>query len=251
MASDPRQPGPNTRISNWRGAVSGVYTPVHAAGSQGQQVMKDFREQARVTAFLRNALAESPQGVLKLEAMARREALLGEHQRITHARPFKRAKHSLRIKSVRAGFGTNGAWRWELPCDRDGARQPVRAERCRPVDWVEGVDRLNDYRPPTDIPRHRWRQFVSDCQSFLNSSENWAERAAELSWDARALFGCHRNYPLMHLGSAGLLWAINGGKLLELHRDWAAIEIPVNRSQRIFSRRDVAAGKVSLPWDRA
>jgi hypothetical protein len=90
----------------------------------------------------------------------------------------------------------------------------------------------------------------SDCQSFLNSSENWAERAAELGWDARALFSCHRNYPLMHLGSAGLLWAINGGKLLELHRDWAVIELPVNR-QRTFNRRDVAAGKVTLPWDRA
>jgi hypothetical protein len=25
----------------------------------------------------------------------------------------------------------------------------------------------------------------------------------------------------------------------------------VNRSPRIFSRRDVAAGKVTLPWDRA
>jgi hypothetical protein len=56
---------------------------------------------------------------------------------------------------------------------------------------------------------------------------------------------------LMHLGSAGLLWAINGGKLVELHRDWAAIHRPANRSQRIFSRRDVAAGKVILPWDRA
>jgi hypothetical protein len=62
-------------------------------------------------------------------------------------------------------------------------------------------------------------------------------------------FGCHRNYPLMHLGSAGLLWAINGGKLVELHRDWAVIELPVNR-QRTFNRRDVAAGKVALPWDR-
>jgi hypothetical protein len=91
---------------------------------------------------------------------------------------------------------------------------------------------------------------VTDCQSFLNSSENWAERAAELGWDARALFGCHRNYPLMHLGSAGLLWAINGGKRLELRRDWAVIELPANR-QRTFNRRDVAAGKVTLPWDRA
>ena len=56
----------------------------------------------------------------------------------------------------------------------------------------------------------------------------WAERAAELGWNARALFGCHRNSPLMHLGTAGLLWVINGGKLLELHRDWAIIELPVN-----------------------
>src|SRR5215467_13595353 len=145
--------------------------------------MKDLRRQARVTAFLRSALAEAPQDVVKLEAMARTEGLLGDRQRITHAKPYKRVKYSLRIRSGRASFGTNGGWRWELPCDRDGAStaspvasQPVRAERCIPVDWVEGVDRLNDYPPPTDIPRHRWRQFVSDCQSFLNSSENWAER---------------------------------------------------------------------------
>ena len=30
IAFGPRQPGPVCRISNWRGAVSGVYTPVHA-----------------------------------------------------------------------------------------------------------------------------------------------------------------------------------------------------------------------------
>jgi hypothetical protein len=146
--------------------------------------MKDLRGQARVTTFLRKSLAEGAQDVRKLEAMARTEGLLGERQRITHAKPFKRAKHSLDIKSVRAGFGSSGGWRWELPCDRDGAsaaspidRQPVRTERRVPVDWVEGVARLNDYRPPTDVPRHRWHQFVSDCHGFLNSSENWAERA--------------------------------------------------------------------------
>ena len=219
--------------------------------------MKDLRGHARVTAFLRKSLAQGAQDVLTLEAVARTDGLLGDRQRITHAKAFKRAKYSLRIRSVRAGFGPNGGWRWELPCDRAGAStpspvasQPVRAERRIPVGWVEGVARLDDYPPPTDVPGHRWRQFVSDCQSFLDPSENWAERAAELGWDARALFGCHRNYPLMHLGSAGLLWAINGGKLLELHRDWAVIELPVDR-QRTFNRRDVAAGKVILPWDRA
>jgi hypothetical protein len=40
-----------------------------------------------------------------------------------------------------------------------------------------------------------WRQFLGDCNNFLASSENWAERAAALGWDAPALFGyCrHRN----------------------------------------------------------
>src|SRR5689334_4844729 len=102
--------------------------------------------QARVTTFLRKSLAEGAQDVRKLEAMARKEGLLGERHRITHAKAFKRAKHSLDIKSVRAGFGPNGGWRWELACDRDGAsaaspitRLPVRAERRVPVDWVEGV----------------------------------------------------------------------------------------------------------------
>src|SRR5262244_2605031 len=125
--------------------------------------MKDLRRQARVTAFLRKSLAEGAQEVLTLEATARTEGLLGERQRITHAKPFKRGKHSLRIRSVRAGFGPNGVWRWELPCDRDGAStaspvasQPVRAERCIPVDWVEGVDRLDDNAPAIDVPRHRW-----------------------------------------------------------------------------------------------
>jgi len=150
--------------------------------------MKDLHRQARVTAFLRKSLAEGAQEVLTLEATARTEGLLGERQRMTHAKPFKRSKHSLRIRSVRAGFGPNGVWRWELPCDRDGAstapaitREPVRAERCIPVDWVEGVERLNYYRPPTDAPPHRWRQFVSDCHSFLNSPENWAEARCDSS----------------------------------------------------------------------
>src|ERR1700747_783647 len=104
--------------------------------------MKDLRRQARVTAFLRKSLAEGAQDVLKLEAMARTEGLLGERQRITHAKAFKRAKHSLPIKSVRAGFGRSGGWRWELPCHRDGAsaaspieRRPVYAERRVPVGW--------------------------------------------------------------------------------------------------------------------
>jgi hypothetical protein len=39
----------------------------------------------------------------------------------------------------------------------------------------------------------------------------------------------------MYLGKAGLLWQVSGGKIIELHRDWAMIDHPVNRSPRTFS----------------
>jgi hypothetical protein len=69
-----------------------------------------------------------------------------------------------------------------------------------------------------------------------------------LGWDAMALFGCAPKRPLDYSGSAGLLWAIKGGRLVELHRDWALIDIPVQGSKRIFSRRNVDPAKITFPW---
>ena len=62
---------------------------------------------------------------------------------------------------------------------------------------------------------------MDECKEFLSPSEKWAERAARLGWDAMALFGCAPKQPLDYSGSAGLLWAITGGRLVELHRDSA------------------------------
>src|SRR5262249_45361012 len=99
-----------------------------------------------------------------------------------------------------------------------------------------------------DVPRHRWQQFVTDCTNFMSPSERWAERAARLGWDVMALFGCAPRRPLDYSGSAGLLWAINGGRLIELHRDWAVIDVPVHATRRVFSRRCIDEAKISLPW---
>jgi hypothetical protein len=79
-------------------------------------------------------------------------------------------------------------------------------------------------------------------------TEQLASRAAELGWDVMVLFGCAPKRPLDYSGSAGLLWAINGGRLLELHRDWAVIELAANGSRRVFELRRVDAGNVTLPW---
>jgi hypothetical protein len=211
--------------------------------------------EAVVAEFLRDVLAGDALGVHKLEVMARGAGLLGEHQSITHIRVFKRAKKSLGIRSFRAGFGARSEWRWQLPRQSEGSPKTdsgtARERRGPiPIDWVRGVACLDPDRPPNDVPRLRWRQFVGDCKNFLSSSENWANRAAGLGWDAMALFGCAPKRPLDYLGRAGLLWAINGGKLLELHRDWAVIDVPVHGSQRTFSRRNVDAAKITLPWAR-
>jgi hypothetical protein len=82
----------------------------------------------------------------------------------------------------------------------------------------------------------------------MSSSENWAERAAELGWNDLTLFGCRGTRPLEHPGSAGLLWAVNGGKLAELHRDWAVIERSGDKSRHLYHRRVAHGANVTLPW---
>jgi hypothetical protein len=127
------------------------------------------------------------------------------------------AKKFLGIRSVRSGFGDEGKWFWRLerrpasPVSHPlaqplagrvssedtyaGALEEVPADvrpRRIPSSWIDGVARLEHHRPLTDIPPHRWRQFLSDCNKFLTGGENWAGRAAELGWNAASLFGCRR-----------------------------------------------------------
>jgi hypothetical protein len=56
--------------------------------------------EAAIAKFLRDALARDDVGVPTLEVMARRAGLLGEHQRITHAKLFRAAKKNLGIIRV-------------------------------------------------------------------------------------------------------------------------------------------------------
>src|SRR3981081_568377 len=70
--------------------------------------------EAHVVKFLRAALRERARAVNKLEVRPRGAGLLGEGQRITHAKVFKKAKKSLGIRSVRNGFGDAGEWLWRL-----------------------------------------------------------------------------------------------------------------------------------------
>jgi hypothetical protein len=231
------------------------------------------RSSSPIVDFLQRALVGGAVGVPELEVKARTVGLLGERQQIQHAKAFTKAKKALGIRSIRDGFGRGGKWAWLMPpqaapeigpvANSDLAtniQRPVRDSE--PPDksfaasespsvvqqWLEGVQRLDYVRSLLAVPPIRWQLFLGDCHSFLNSSENWAERAAALGWGALALFGCHRTRPLEHLGSAGLLWAINGGKLVELHRDWAVIERGKDKSRQIYHRRRQDRTIVASPW---
>ena len=195
-----------------------------------------------VVKFLRAALAERARAVTRLEVQARAAGLLGEHQPITRAKRFQQAKRHLGIRSVRNGFGSQGRWLWVLKAERR------LRERRFPLEWEVGVGCLEYDRPPADVPSPRWRRFIDDCHSFLAAPGTGAERAAQLGWNAQALFACHRTRPLMYLGTAGLLWAINGGRLVNMYRDWAVIEGPADGSRRVFHRRQMDAANVTLPW---
>ena len=230
-----------------------------------------------VTEFLLNVLAGGSIGVPKLEALARSSGLLSEGQRITHAKVFKQAKKSLGIRSVRDGFGSGGAWTWVL--DQQSSQTPtkgadlpvtqtvvseIHVEAAKevsakdsidiasgisrvPIGWIVGVEALERRSPPTDVQPHRWERFVHDCVNFLAAKENGAERAATLDWDDLALFAA-RTRPLDHQGSAGLLWHVNGGRIVELHRDWAVIERAEDRSRHLHHRRRPDPRTVTLPW---
>jgi hypothetical protein len=228
---------------------------------------------AAASEFLEQALANGALDVAELEAMARAVGLLGKRQQIQHAKPFKKAKKSLGIRSIREGFGSTGKWAWLLPAkpvksakkETDRTNDVTTCEQARsvvvnlnglpaellsgriPPHWVDGIARLESHQVPKEVPAHRWRQFINDCHTFLLAKENWAERAAGHGWNDLELFGCCRR-PLERLGNAGLLWAINGGRLAELHRDWAVIERASDRSQHVHHRERPKAANITLPW---
>ena len=211
--------------------------------------------------------------------------LLGDLQAVTQAKAFRWAKKELGIRSVRTGFGRGGDWAWRMPTATPIAEPPKKSEAKPPViyderasdlssasmadvrapvdvaavvpadrrvgqipgAWQVDVARLDPRRSPADIPALHWQRFVADCNAFIDAQAPWGRRAAELGWDAVALFGCSRSQPLGHLGMAGLLWAINGGRLARLHADWAEIE-RANGERRAYHRRRIDPARVTLPW---
>jgi hypothetical protein len=115
-----------------------------------------------------------------------------------------------------------------------------------PRAWAEGFARLNPDRPPGDVPLRRWQRFVDDVCLFLDSP--FCAVAAALGWGPHDLFGCDRDRPFARTDRAGLLWLLNGDRLIELHRHQAVMERGTGARQT-YRRRPVAVGDIMLAWE--
>lgn len=116
-----------------------------------------------------------------------------------------------------------------------------------PRAWAEGFARLDPSKPPANVPPRRWQRFIDDCGRFLDGG--WADKAAVLGWGPLNLFGCDRKRPY-YGRHAGLLWEVNGGRLVELRCDRAIVEIP-GGTRQCYRRRPVEIGRVVLAWELA
>ena len=114
-----------------------------------------------------------------------------------------------------------------------------------PHAWAEGFAWLNPGRPPGDVPPRRWFQFVDDTGRFLESA--FCAVAAAFGWTPYDLFGADRDRPFARIDQAGLLWHLNGDKLVALTENTATIETRTGARQT-YRRKPSAPGRV-LAWE--
>lgn len=112
--------------------------------------------------------------------------------------------------------------------------------------WAEALARLDPVCPPYDVPPKRWVQVIDDCGRFIDSG--WASKAEALGWGPFDLFGCDRRRPFSRVDRAGLLWLLNGRKLVALTADTATIETQFG-SRQTYRRHSVEVVHLALAWE--
>ena len=191
-----------------------------------------------------------------------RAFLQNEERRGTAAKPAKAAKAPEREPEPSATLATlatlaggqTETQNFEAPSDTWMDAQEERAaiveyDGGAPRIWAEALARLDPSKPPGDVPSRRWLRFIDDCGRFLD--DGWADRAAAFGWGPLDLFGCDRERPFARIDHhLGLLWLLNGGTTVELHRDHAIIETAGGAGQT-YRRRPVEIGRIVLAWEIA
>jgi len=114
--------------------------------------------------------------------------------------------------------------------------------------WAEALARLDPNNPPHDVPLDRWQRFIEDCECFHRLG--WANRAEALGWGPLDLFGCDRERPLARYDHMGLLWIIQGRKLVALKAETATVDT-LTGSLQIYPRVPIGPDRIVLAWELA
>jgi hypothetical protein len=128
-----------------------------------------------------------------------------------------------------------------------GAEKRAAFNGTIPRDWTEGIAKLDPDYPPADAPARRWLVFISDCGQFLSGP--FASKAAALGWTELDIFGCDRDRPFARIDQAGLLWLLNGDRLIALSENTATVE--TNTGVRQTWRCKPNQPGRTLPWELA
>ena len=160
---------------------------------------------------------------------------------------FRHQREAIAITTAFTPAGLNFEPAPEMWTDAEEERAAiVEYDFGAPRAWADGFARLDPNKPPADVPARRWLRFVDDCGRFLDGG--WAERATSLGWGPLDLFGCDRERPFAGVDHPGLLWQLNGGSIVELHRDHANV-VTASGIQQTYRRRPVEVGRVVLAWE--
>ena len=103
-----------------------------------------------------------------------------------------------------------------------------------PREWAEGFAQLQSMTPPASIPEGRWLQVLNDTGLFLDS---WGAKLAIFGWrTVPEVFGVHPERSEARLDSRGLVWALQGRKVLSVTAEQVAIETENGSRQSIYRR---------------
>ncbi len=190
-----------------------------------------------------------------------RAFLQNEERRGTAAKPAKAAKAPEREPEPSATLATlatlaggqTETQNFEAPPDTWTDAQEERAaiveyDGGAPRAWAEALARLDPNNHPATC-----RRGVG-CVSLMTAavfSTTDGPHARQLSAGGRSIcsaaIGSDRSLASITLG---LLWLLNGGTMVELHRDRAIIETE-SGARQTYRRRPVEVGRVVLAWEIA
>ena len=113
---------------------------------------------------------------------------------------------------------------------RTREKSEISEKRIGAFPYAEALDQL-ECRCPEYVEPERWQQCIRDACRFLAA---WGEKALALSWTADELFGLHqppaKPHPsycrLSRYDCTGLLWLLQGSRVIALTNTTAAIEKP-------------------------